>query len=278
MKIQSPALKSFWLITFAEIQKTVQERVTYRTQMILSILTGVVGLIQFAILAYYIGLGGTPPGLEQYGDNIISFMIIGSLFSAVALMMMNSSKMQIQSEQQRGTLEAISLSHAGLFQFMLAGSFFGVISSLFFSTIIFIAFGMLFEFKLAINPIGLVISILATVFCTWLIGFCAASYILLSKQGEPITWTVTTLLTLFSGVMYPITVFPDFIVSALRYLPTAGMLHAIRISLFSAASLQEVLLALLPTLLTSAVLIPISSTLWKRSLAKVRRNGAIGTY
>lgn len=130
-------IKSFSLVFYAEVGRTFQERITYRTQLVLGLLTGIVGLAQFAILGYYISLGGTPPGLEQYGGNIIAFMIVGSLFSALAVMMMNSLKMQIQSEQKRGTLEAIALSRAGLFKFLIAGGVFGLVMTLISSVAIF---------------------------------------------------------------------------------------------------------------------------------------------
>lgn len=271
-------IKSFSLVFYAEVGRTFQERITYRTQLVLGLLTGVVGLAQFAILGYYISLGGTPPGLEQYGGNIIAFMIVGSLFSALAVMMMNSLKMQIQSEQKRGTLEAIALSRAGLFKFLIAGGVFGLVMTLISSVAIFAIFGHLFDFELKLNPIGLVVSVAFTVVCMWAIGLCAAAYILVSKQGEPVTWVVTTLLTLFSGVMYPISVFPDVVASAASYLPTAGMLHSIRLSLFSGAPTFEVLKALMPTIATTALLIPLGVVMWRKGVHKVRVNGTLGTY
>ena len=266
------------LVMFAEIQRVCQEKLTYRTQLVLGVLTGFVGLAQFAILGYYISLGGTPPGLDEYGDSVIAFMIIGSLFTAIALMMMNSLKMQIQSEQQRGTLEAIALSGAGIFRFLVAGSVFGILSSLSSSVVIFTAFAVIFDFELNVNFFGLGIAIVSAALCMWLIGLCAASYILVSKQGEPVTWVVTTLLALFSGVMYPITVFPDSIVNALQYLPTVGMLHGIRIALFSGASSMDVITALTPTLFTIAIFLPLSSIFWKHGLQRARCNGTLGTY
>ncbi|MCQ9344101.1 ABC transporter permease [Corynebacterium kozikiae] len=271
-------LNRFLLVVWGEVQRTFQEKVTYRTQMVLGLLTGFVGLAQFAILAHYINLGGTPPGLQEYGGDLISFMIVGSLFSAIAIMMMNSIKMQIQQEQQRGTLEAIVCSRAGLFQFLLAGGIFGITSSLTSSIVIFAAFGSIFDFEVIINPLGLIISLSVSIICMWLIGLCAGAYILTSKQGEPVTWVVTTLLTLFSGVMYPISVFPDFIVSVLKHLPTAGMLHAIRISLSSGAPTDEVISALTPALICIFVLILVSAKMWNHNLKKVRLDGTLGTY
>lgn len=275
---QLSSFRTFFLVVFAEIQRTYQEKVSYKTQMILGMLTGLVSLAQFAILGYYVSLGGTPPGLGQYGDDIIAFMIIGSLFTAVAVMMMNSLKMQIQSEQQRGTLEAIALSKAGLFRFLLSGSVIGITTSLFFSALIFGVFALMFDFPLNVNFVGLGFAIGAAVICMWLVGLCAASYILISKQGEPITWTVTTVLALFSGVMFPITIFPAVIVNALNYLPTAGMLHALRISLLAGASTTDIMLALLPTLITIILLLPTGIYMWNRSLKKVRLSGTLGGY
>lgn len=278
MKKMMEKITSFLLVLQAEIERTIQERITYRTQLILGFLTGVVSLAQFAILGYYISTGGTPPGIEQYGGNFIAFMIVGSLFSAISLMMMNSLKMQIQSEQKRGTLEAIALSKAGLFKFLIAGSLFGLITTLISSTAIFAIFGSLFDFELNLNPLGLIIAVACTVVCMWTIGLCAAAYILVSKQGEPVTWVVTTLLTLFSGVMYPVSVFPDPVATAVTFLPTTGMLHSIRLALFSGASTSEVLIILTPTIVTIAVLIPVGIIMWKRGVYKVRLNGTFGTY
>lgn len=274
----SARFKTFGRVVYAEITRTLQERITYRTQIVLGVLTGIVGLAQFAILGFYISLGGTPPGLEQYGGNIIAFMIVGSLFSALALMMMNSLKMQIQAEQKRGTLEAIALSRAGLLRFLIAGSVFGLGSTLVSSALIFAIFGYIFDFELNINIVSLFVSVMLTFLCMWAVGLCAAAYIVVSKQGEPVTWVVTTLLTLFSGVMYPISVFPDAIATVVSYLPTAGMLHSIRLSLFSGAATSEVLNALLPTMITTAVLTVVGILMWRGGIRKVRLNGTLGSY
>lgn len=71
--------RSFGLILYGEIIRTSRERLTYRTQVILGMLTGLVGLAQFGIMGFYIKTGSTPPGLERYGGDIIPFMIVGSL-------------------------------------------------------------------------------------------------------------------------------------------------------------------------------------------------------
>lgn len=191
---------------------------------------------------------------------------------------MNSLKVQIQSEQKRGTLEAIAMSQAGLFQFLMAGSVFGIVSSVLGSTVVFLAFGAIFDFKYRVDVVSLVVSVSISALCMWVIGLCAAAYILVSKQGEPITWTVTTVLALFSGVMFPITIFPDYIVNLTKYLPTAGMLHAIRISLFSEAPVNEVIPVLFPTICTLIIFLPIGVIMWHHAVQRVRLEGTLGGY
>lgn len=270
--------RHFGLVLYADLIRSIKENVTYRTQMVLGLLTGVVSLVQFGILGFYISLGGTPPGLDKYGDNIIAFMIIGNLFNALSMLMMNSLKGQIQAEQGRGTLEAIALTRAGIFRFALAGSVFGFISTIISAVIIVSIFGNVFNFEYDINVLGLIASILMAAVGMWSIGLCAAAYILVSKKGEPITWIVTTFLALFSGVMFPLSVFPDWLARIAMLFPTAGMLHAIRISLFDGATNAEVAMALSTTIVMTVILLPLGLFMWNYCIDRVRREGTLGTY
>jgi ABC-2 type transport system permease protein len=58
------------------------------------------------------------------------------------------------------------------------------------------------------------------------VGILAASVILVTKRGDPVTWLFNALLTLLGGVYYPVEILPGFLQWLAHWLPVTYALHA----------------------------------------------------
>lgn len=267
LRIIIPQLKRFW-----------RERRTYKTQVFLGALSSLIGLLQFGLMGLFLRSGGTFPSLERYDNNILGFVLTGALGSSFLFLVMGSPKSAIQEEQRTGTLEMIMMSKGSLARVLLARLIITFISTTLTSSILVLVFAEIFDVKLEINLVGLALTIATGSVVMASIGWCAAGYILYSKAGEPFTWFITTVVGLFSGVLFPVEFYPEWIAKAAYFLPTTGVLTALRMVTLTDTKLNQVLAMLAPCFLWCLFLVPLGVLVYRWGMNKARLSGSIGSY
>lgn len=262
-----PQMRRFW-----------REKRTYKTQLVLTSLSSIVGLIQFGLLGLFLSQGGSLPGLEAYGGNVIGFMVTGAMGSSILFMLMNVPKETIREEQRTGTLELIIMSKLGLPTIIMARLFVSLLSTLISTSLIMTCFFVVFNVSSSVNWLNLVVTIIIGFVLMSSIGLCAAGYILNSKSGEPFTWAVTVVVGLFSGVMFPVEFYPRWIQELAFYVPTTSVMSALRLSTLTGSRFSETFIVLLPALMWILFLAPLSIYVFYWGMRRCRVNGTIGGY
>lgn len=255
-----------------------RERRTYKTQLILIGISSIIGFIQFGLLGYFLSTGGKFQGINAYGDNIIGFLITGAIGSSMLLMIMRLPKESIQDEQRTGTLEIISVSTLGLEVVIGTRMLVNFVSTVVTSTALIFVFFFVFEVPANINIAGLVISIFVGAALMSGIGLCAAGYVLNSKAGEPFTWTVTTIMGLFSGVMFPVELYPAWLANLANYIPTTVIMTAFRTTTMTNSTTIDTLKQLSPAFVGVFIFVPMGIAIYRWGLRKARTKGSIGQY
>lgn len=255
-----------------------RERKTYRTQMLLTGISALIGVVQFALLGTFLSTGGEFPALTSYGGNIIGFMITGAIGSSMLFIMMNSPKETIQQEQRTGTLELICLSTYGLESVIAVRLMVNFLSSVITSSLMVGVFFYIFHVDVHVNLLALIITITSGCILMSAIGLCAAGYILWSKAGEPFTWFITLAVGLFSGVMFPVEFYPDWLEAIAAILPTTLTMSALRTTTLVETSTLEILTSLVPVFISIAITLPLGICMYRWGLKQARKQGSIGTY
>lgn len=271
MKIYTKALLAIVLREF-------NERRTYKTQMLLTAISTVVGLVQFGILGLFLSGANDLPGMERYGGNVVGFMIVGSMFSGLLLLAMSSLKSSIQEEQVKGTLELIASSRVGVIGHAVLSAVFSLSSSLVMSLAICYLFAYVFSFNIEGSILAIFAVALLGLVAMGAIGLLAAGYILVSKKGEPFTWAFGLLSGLFSGVLYPVQIFPHWLQGFAYALPATGTLDAIRLIALEGHGLFDVINLLWSPVVFAVVGVPLGVFALRRGLWKARKEGSIGEY
>lgn len=108
------------------------------------------------------------------------------------------------------------------------------------------------------------------------LGLAAASVIMCVKRGDPVSWLVTVMVDLVSGVYFPIAILPDAVRHAARFLPTTVALDMWRIVLQQGqpapASMWLNMAAWAAVCLAGALII------FSRMYMLVRMKGDLGSY
>ncbi|MEU1984774.1 ABC transporter permease [Nocardia sp. NPDC019395] len=254
------------------------ERRSYRTALVLSTVSGVVGMAQFALMGVFLREGNTFPGIEQYGGDVVSYLLSGTIFTGFVAISLHSFSSTVQEEQMAGTLEAVADSPAGILRVMIFSAVTGFIGTVVGSILMMGLFSFLLGFDLNINVGAVIISLVLTLLALGGFGMAGCGVVLVTKKGDPITWTVLTAMTLLSGVLYPITVLPQWLQTVSHFLPTTTALDLVRSSLLNSASVTGTLSASLPLVGWAALSVPLGAALLRWGLLTSRRRGSLGQY
>jgi ABC-2 type transport system permease protein len=116
------------------------------------------------------------------------------------------------------------------------------------------------------------VSLAALLFALLGFGLASTGIVLVSKRGDPITWVLTTLTGLISGVLYPVAMLPDWIQKVSYALPTTQALAALRLALLQHAGIAELAAPLSALLLWGCISLPAGLLILRwGSVRRVRR-------
>lgn len=221
-------MRSFFVGLTLYLRREFLELITYRLALILGIVSAAVGIIQFAFLAIFLQQGNSFPSLENYGGNVMAFLVSGALFTGFMSSALSSFSQLITSEQRTGTLEAVlttPFSIGRVIAYAAVSSFIQLAVSTF---LMIVLFGFVFSIPFNINLWQLILVMVIGYFPLVGLGLAGGGVLLVTKRGDPVTWLLTTFTTLFSGVLYPVEILPQWLQNISWYVPTTRVLSALR--------------------------------------------------
>lgn len=251
---------------------------SYRIALILGIAGIVIGALRFAYMAGFLKEGNTFPGIAQYGGDLMAFLITGTLFMSFVSVSLNSFQGAIRNEQQMGTLEFLLMSDTPLSLTLLYSGLWNFIWTLINTGIIFIVVIVGFHVQLHANLWLSLLILGISIVCLSGVGLIAAGIIMITKKGEPITWTFSTLSGFLSGVIFPIEVLPGWLQRVSAILPPTYALSALRKALIVDASFADVRGDLTILALMSLTTIPLGIFVFRWGFNKARRDGTLVEY
>ncbi len=261
-------------LAFAFLKRSVAVYLSYRLRAFLglaSLAVTVLGLVLVGRLVSSAGMGFD----ERFGMSYTAYALVGVVAHGSASAGLRVFRASVRREQLQGTLEhlmsspsdpaaLIVLSAAGELLLsagggllMLAGvsrvaGLCGVLTS-----------GVLVPLALyALSMTGL--------------GLVSAGVVLVHKEGEPVSWTLSTLTGLLGGVVFPVELLPEWLGNVSFILPTTHALSLIRSALVPGHAAPAESLSALASM---ALVLPIIGLLTlRRSLVRARREGSLGHY
>jgi ABC-2 type transport system permease protein len=234
----------------------------------------------FFIIAEYVG-PSVSPMLAQYGGDYASYIILGITFNSFLSVSLNSYNKAYANGYWMSGFEIYATSPIGVSAF-IAGS---VLFDYFVSCIgitMYLAIGI-FAFHLNLANANYLVAIMALLLSTVAvsgIGLIAASTFTLlncKAEGNPVIWIVSLLVGLLSGVYFPPNVLPAFVQGIGACLPQTYAYDAARLAVLTGANLghptiyRDMTIIILQTI----ILLPIGTILYRMSLRKAERDGAL---
>ncbi|MDH3536506.1 MAG: ABC transporter permease, partial [Gammaproteobacteria bacterium] len=217
--------------------------------------------------------------LDRYGGNYAAFLLIGIALTDSLGVSVSTFATQIREGQMTGALEATMMSPVKLWRILVYSSLWSyVLSALRFS--LYLALGLLF-FSVDLEKANLAASLLVFVLtvCSFAgLGMFWASIVMLVKRGEAIMNLLGGAFLLLGGVMFPISVLPEWLQVLSSLIPLTYGLEGMRLALlqgFGLAQLAETILILGGF---SLVLITLGIVCFNASVWLVKERGSLTQF
>lgn len=243
---------------------------TYKTNMILMVLTAFLGALSFAFLGSNASMQSV---LEMYKMSFATYLLIGIAFSTY----LSQSLTLVQRTINPWSLEEVLVSPTALTTFIVGSSLWGFIWS---TGVIAIYLGvgtLAFGVVLNVNLIGTIL-IVALGIGTF-VGFSmvGAGILILTKQGDPVTTLITIATGLFGNVLFPPQVMPLQLQVISFFVPQYYFFTSIRLML-TGWSLDMILPNLLTLILMCAIILPLGYLVYSLCLKTARKNGTLSWF
>lgn len=232
----------------------------------------------FYFISQVVGTSAAPL-LAQYGGDYFSFVLIGIAFNSYFSVGISSFAGSVRQAQTTGTLEALLATPARLSAIVIGSSLWDyVLTSV--RVFIYLAVGVIvMNVDLGKGNYGVaLLALVLTIIAFSGIGIISASFIMVLKRGDPVTWAFSAFSNLVGGVFYPISVLPLWLQIVARVLPITYGLEAMRLSLLAGAGLRELRVELLALAAFSIVLLPLSLRAFRFAVRRAKIDGSLIHY
>ncbi len=232
----------------------------------------------FYFLARLLGEAASPY-LQAYGGDYFSFVLIGIAFAGYFGVGLSSFANSIRQAQTTGTLEAMLMTPTRVSTVVLCSAIWDYLLTTL-RVLVYLALGAIFlgvTIGQANYLAALLVLALTIVSCSSL-GIIAASFIMILKRGDPITWLFNSLFSLLGGVYYPITILPGWLQFLAHFLPVTYSLRAMRLALLQGYPLSALAPDLLALVIFSISLLPLSLLAFRYAVHRARVDGSLTHY
>lgn len=267
----------FFRIAIAFLRRDWQLETSYRLSFFLDYVSIFFSVAIFYFVGELIGVQ-TAPFLQEYGGNYFAFVLVGIAFSRYFSVGISSFASNLRQAQTTGTLEAMLATPTPLSTIILSSSLwnFG------FATLQVISYLVIGSLFLGVqmaqgNLLGAILALFLSVVVFSSLGILAASFVMVLKRGDPITWLFSVLFTLFGGVYYPVTILPAWMQTLSNLLPITYGLRAMRLALLQGGTWHVLLPDLFP-LAFFVLLLPVSLFAFRYAVSRARQDGSLTHY
>lgn len=249
--------------------------VSYRAKLSLGLASLVFSAVTFSFVGKLVARAG-PGFVETYGTDYGSFVLLGVASHSAAAAGLGCFRAAIRREQLQGTLEVLLTSELPESLIVLLSGL-GELAAVGVGAAALLALaGGLFGLSLDVAPAAFPALILYGLFMIGL-GLASAGTILVTKEGEPISWAFGALSGLLGGVYFPVDVLPRWLSTVSKALPTTHALALVRpATAVGVTAPPGQALALLSA--SAAVSVALGLAVLRFCFRKARANGTLRQY
>jgi ABC-2 type transport system permease protein len=248
---------------------------TYRSPLVLELIEALFGAAMF----YYVARFVDSPQLRQLlpqGSSYFAYSLVGFIFFDYLHAALDCFDRTLEEARDTGTLEPLLVTQVPLPVILVGSAVYPfVVTTL--RIAVYLAWGgLLFGFPLrSANWPSVLVVLLATLLSFSGLGILSSAYLLLFKRGNPSKWFFLGVSSVVGGMLFPVSVLPDWLQVVARLTPVTYALESMRAALLEGASLSAIAHPLLILVLFAACLLPTSTLAFSWALRRTKITGTL---
>lgn len=251
---------------------------SYKFSFLMQLFSILVSTLTFFFISKLLGDVGVKY-LKPYGGNYFSFVLIGIAFYGYLGVSMRSLSESIREGQMLGTLEALLVTQTEIPTIIFSSSLYSFIWASFRVAVYLLLGVFVFGVNMSnANLLGALLILLLTILSFSGLGIISASFIMIMKRGDPISWTFTSISGLLGGLYFPISVLPGWLQKFSSLLPVTYSLEGMRLALLKGYSLSELMPNILALIIFSIIILPLSILIFGYAVRRAKIDGTLTQY
>jgi ABC-2 type transport system permease protein len=271
-------LRWFVSVLWAFVRRELAALGGYRAAFLMRIMGLALGVGAMVFLSRFVGAAANPH-LAAYGGNYLGFMVMGLLAAGFQQVGVSGLAQRIRLAQMMGTLEAELATPAPPWMVLGAAPIYEFGAAALRSAGYLIGASLLLDLNLdRANWATLALGVPLVIAAFSGLGLLAAGTTMLVRRLNPVAMVIGSLSFFLSGVMYPVTVLPDWLRAIGRVLPLTHALAVLRGALLIGASPAALADSFLALAIFAAVLAPLGAAVFRFALRRARLDGSLSHY
>ena len=248
---------------------------TYRTVFVLEGIEALFGAAMFYYVARFVDTPALQNALPQ-GGSYFAFSLVGFVFLDYLNAALDTFDRGLEESRDTGTLEHLLITQTSLPVFVAGSAIYPFVATTL-RIVVYVAWAAaLFGFPLqAANWLAVFAVLLVSLLAFSGLGILSASYLLLFKRGNPAKWFFLGVSSVTGGMLFPVSILPDWLRLVARLNPLTYALDAMRASLLGGANIGQLWRPLAVLLLFAAVFLPLSMSVFAWSLRRTKITGTL---
>lgn len=208
---------------------------------------------------------------------LTTFLLVGALIWSYLSMLFDLLSETVSWERWEGTIEYTFMSPASRVTHLLGMGLYAVIYGILRTALIFGFVSLFFDLDLSRANYAAALTVLAACSVS-LVGFgivAAVMPLLSPEKGQQVTYIVSAILLLVSGVYYPVEVLPGFLQALSLISPVTYALEGSRAALLDGAGIAELWPYLWPLAVMGVVFVPAGILIFKAGERYAKRTGKL---
>jgi ABC-2 type transport system permease protein len=268
----------FLAVLFAFVRRELTALGGYRAAFLIRLFGLALGVGAMVFLSRFVGAAANPH-LASYGGNYLGFMVLGLLAAEFQQVGVSGLAQRIRTAQMMGTLEAEISTPAPPWMVLAAAPVYEFGAAALRSAAYLAGASLLLDLDLdraSWPTLALAVPLIVAAFSG--LGLLAAGTTMLVRRLNPVAMIIGSLSFFLSGVMYPVTVLPDWLRAIGRVLPLTHALTVLRGALLIGASPTALADSFLALAIFAAVLAPLGVGVFRFALRRTRVDGSLSHY
>jgi ABC-2 type transport system permease protein len=248
---------------------------TYRSPLVLELIEALFGAAMFYFVARFVDSPQLRESLPR-GTSYFAYSLVGFVFFDYLHVALGAFDRSLEEARDTGTLEPLLISQVSLPVILVGSAVYPfVVTTL--RIAVYLGWGaILFGFPLhSANWFSVVVVLAGSLLAFSGLGIFSSAFLVLFKRGNPSRWFFLGVSSVVGGMLFPISILPDWLQVVARVNPVTYALDAMRAALLDGAGLFAIAYPLVILFLFAAVLLPLSMLAFSWAVRRTKITGTL---